>query len=138
MSTYKTEQKSELLKFLEENSDRAMTIDQICEEMAKRPDYKCPPGKSTVYRLVSRLADEDMVKQFTDGMGRKTSFQITGGSGCVSHIHMKCTRCGKLLHMSDEVTTSLCRQVAGSDSFTVSTKDTVLYGVCGACSGGRP
>ena len=57
--TYQTEQRSQLIAFLKKHKDRAYTIDAIVSGMQADPAIKHPPGKSTLYRLMPKLMEEN-------------------------------------------------------------------------------
>ncbi len=134
MATYQTEQKKELVRFLKKHSNQAFTIDQICKEMAGDSACICPPGRSTVYRLIPKLLSENLIKQFKPSKGGKTVYQIIGGIDCKCHIHLKCTSCGKIFHMSNEITESMCSLISRSNEFKINMEETVLYGICHSCA----
>ncbi|MBQ9960842.1 MAG: transcriptional repressor [Firmicutes bacterium] len=132
MTGYKTEQKKELISFLRKNSHRAFTIDEMCQAMNDDPTLISPPGKSTVYRLIPKLLEDNTIKQFSSSTNRRV-YQIVAGEGCSSHIHLKCTKCGKIIHTTAEVTTTLCQSIASSNDFCINTGETVLFGTCKDC-----
>lgn len=101
--------------------------------MLEDNDCLSPPGKSTLYRLIPKLLAENTIKQFSDSRGKRAAYQIVGGTECRRHIHLKCTICGKIFHMSEEATSALCKCVSGSDAFRISTEETILYGICKDC-----
>lgn len=135
MAEYNTEQKKLLLEFLEENHDSAYTIEEITQELKSRG---ASVGKSTVYRLMTRLVEEKRVKrQLADG-SRKAIYRITLDAHCHNHLHLQCIKCGKVLHLDEEVSDKLLDTVRQLNDFSVSEEDTVLMGKCASCSiGGK-
>lgn len=133
LATYNTQQKKELMDFLKKHPERAYTIDEIAAEMKADPDFANPPGKSTIYRLMPGLAGENMVKCFSGGRGTKASYQIMGGESCHFHIHLKCTSCGRLLHMSDEASRTISDSLLQSSGFRLDMGRTTLFGLCKGC-----
>ena len=133
LATYNTQQKKELMDFLKKHPERAYTIDEIAAEMKADPDFANPPGKSTIYRLMPGLAGENMVKCFSGGRGTKASYQIMGGESCHLHIHLKCTSCGRLLHMSDADSHLIAENVLKSGGFALDLGGTTLFGLCEGC-----
>ncbi len=132
MAEYITEQKRILKKILEDNCDSAYTVEELLEKMK----VACPdkaPGKSTVYRLITHLVNEGTVKRFSRDDGRKSAYQIVGGEHCDCHLHLKCTNCGKLIHLDDKVSDELLLKVQSTNDFSVSEEATVLFGKCGEC-----
>ena len=133
MATYNTQQKKELMDFLKKHPERAYTIDDIAEGMKTDPDFANPPGKSTIYRLMPGLAEENLVKCFSGGRGTKASYQIIGGESCHFHIHLKCTGCGRLLHMSDEDSRFIADSLMRADGFRLDMGRATLFGLCRSC-----
>ena len=133
MTTYNTQQKKELMDFLKKHPERAYTIDDIAAGMKSDPEFANPPGKSTIYRLMPGLAQENLVKCFSAGRGTKTTYQIMGGESCHFHIHLKCTGCGKLLHMSDEASKAISGNLLHDSGFMLDMGRTILVGLCGSC-----
>lgn len=131
MSEYNTEQKKLLLGFLKSNKDKSFTVEEIESEMIN--SGLTPPGISTIYRLVSKLSKAGTVKKFTPENKRKAVYQLQGGSECDEHLHMKCTECGKLLHMSDNASRELLEKILGLSNFSVDKEKTVLFGKCRVC-----
>ena len=62
---YNTEKRTEISALISKNSDKVFTIDEICNEIL--PDGK---GKSTVYRIISAMVDEGVVRRISDGKNR--------------------------------------------------------------------
>lgn len=133
MASYQTNQKKELIAFLEKNRDRAFTIEEIVQAMEADSQFSIAPGKSTIYRLMSALVENNIVKRFNTGTGRKAAYQIIGGKSCRSHIHLKCTYCGRLFHMSDEDSQVLTETIREKLSFSIDLTQTLIYGLCADC-----
>ena len=92
-----------------------------------------PPGKSTLYRLIPKLVDENMIKQFNGGKGRKNVYQITGDETCGHHLHLKCINCGCIIHMDSFFSAELSSKIAEHDNFRVSAGKTTIFGTCKDC-----
>lgn len=133
MAHYQTEQKKILLAYMKAHSDRAFTIEDLCAEMKKEQGLKVVPGKSTVYRLMPELVEEGLVKRFVKENSRKFLYQMVCGEHCSSHLHMKCSVCGKLYHMEDQESEALLLQVLRKHHFQIDEGKTVLFGQCEGC-----
>ena len=134
MSSYNTEQKKLLEEFMERNNDRSFTIDEILEGLCEICTYPAQlPGRSTVYRLVSRLAEEGKLRKFVKSDSRKASYQLLDNDGCDCHLHLKCVDCGKLFHMDERASDELVRRISRLSNFSVSEEATVLFGKCAVC-----
>ena len=134
MSSYLPEQKKMLIKYLSEHKDNSLTIEEITEGIARTVDNKeSAPGQSTVYRLVNKLLTEGKVKKFVKEGTRKAAYQLVEGAHCATHLHLKCTDCGRLFHMREQLSEELIMKIGADQGFFVSRAETVLYGKCRAC-----
>lgn len=131
LASYNTKQKNALISWLSEHKDSSFTIEELASHLA---DDEKHPGKSTVYRLVNKLVDDGTVKRFVKGNSRHFYYQLAG-SDCKHHLHLKCTSCGALLHMSHEESEAIMSAVKGSKLFEIDSANTTLFGVCGECKG---
>lgn len=133
MAHYQTEQKRILLAYMKAHSDRAFTIEELCSRLKEEPALKSVPGKSTVYRIMPELIEEGLVKRFVKENSRKFLYQMVCGEHCDSHLHMKCSVCGKLYHMEDEESEALLLQVMRRHHFQIDEGKTLLFGQCEEC-----
>ena len=129
MAHYQTAQKKLLLSFLREHSQEAFTIGELAEALA---GAEHAPGRSTLYRLMPELVEEGSVKRFAKDGSRQFLYQMIG-EHCHSHLHLKCSVCGRILHMSPEESQNLIRLIDRNHSFSVDTGSTVLFGCCEDC-----
>jgi Fur family ferric uptake transcriptional regulator len=132
LAVYKTEQKKLLIDFLKQHSEECFTIEEIAKEMSEKNETAVP-GLSTIYRLMPRLVDEGLVKRFSGDSKRRFLYQIVAGEHCGMHLHMKCTECGKLLHMNDDISDTLLKEIFKASNFSVDSGKTVLFGKCDDC-----
>lgn len=135
MAEYNTHQKKLLLDFLAENREQQYTIGDLCSAL-ERKYGKDAPGTSTIYRIIKQLVEENTVKRFVKLNSRHFFYQLAAGKDCHSHLHMKCTGCGKLIHMDHEQTETITETIFGDSSFTVDREHTTIFGICAECSKG--
>ncbi len=127
MKTYHTHQRTSLLNFLKENSERAFTIEEITEKLNNDEI-----AKSTVYRLMQKLVSENLVHRTVKGNSRSFVYQYISDEKCENHLHMKCTDCGKVYHLDSGVTSIIQSNIKSNTSFEIDSH-TVLLGKCGKC-----
>ena len=131
LATYKTHQKEMLLEFLSKHPERQFSVEQLSAELESFSEDA--PGKSTVYRLIGQLVDKGTVKRFVKGNSRQFLYQIAGGDECHHHLHLKCTECGKLLHMGHKFSEQVLNEILGESEFAVKPDSTTLFGFCKDC-----
>jgi len=79
---------------------------------------------------------EGQVRRYSAGQGESACFQlIEGGKECSEHFHLKCERCGKLMHLECVHMDSLKDHLMAAHGFSVNSSQTVLYGLCSECTG---
>lgn len=127
--TYRTAQKNMLIAFLHKNADKAFTV----EELATALGGKNGVGKSTLYRLLPNLVQAGEVKRFYKDNSRTALYQAVGCRHCDEHLHLKCTDCGRILHLDNDASTMVLRNVLRNSHFAIDEKQTVLFGRCEGC-----
>ena len=127
--TYHTAQPAGLFSFLQQHADTAFTAEELCDALADTGEV----GKSTVYRLLPQLIAEGQVKRFSGSGRRRVLYQAVGCAHCDAHLHLKCTACGRIIHLDESASDAVLRRVLQSSAFAVDEKQTVLFGKCAAC-----
>ncbi len=125
MKTYNTHQRKSLIDFLQSNSSKAFTIEEIISEVGEI-------SQSTAYRLMTKLVEEGLVHRTVKGNSRSFVYQYITDKKCEGHLHMKCTDCGKVYHLDSSVTAQIQSNIMDSISFEVDSH-TVLLGKCSVC-----
>ena len=126
--TYNTGKRDEILRYLSKHSDKAFALTDIADAVC--PDGR---GKSTVYRLVSELTEENLIKRLSDGKTRHCTYQYIGSDECRSHLHLKCRDCGVLIHLDHELSHTFSDTIEKS-GFSLE-EGTMLFGKCQKCKG---
>ncbi len=129
-STYQTQQRKILLSFLNTVSDRQLTIEEIMEGL-EREGQNLP--QSSVYRLMKKMVEEGVVRRHAKEDSRQYVYQIIESEECHAHLHLQCTECGKLVHLSHEATREARQWMQGATGFDLDQEKTYLYGTCKEC-----
>lgn len=124
---YNTEKRKKIFELLSKNPDKSYTAEQILSEVTEDG-----AGKSTVYRLISRMVDEGAIRRVSDRKTRRVTYQHIA-KACSEHLHLKCKSCGKLIHLDEETSHILERRIMNSVHFEVE-DGAVLFGRCELCS----
>lgn len=131
--SYITRQRLQVMECIALNRDKHMTADEIREKLKKNG---VEIGKSTVYRTLEKLMEEGRVRKYISDDGKSSCYQYIDedeDGDCVSHFHLKCTRCGRLIHLECDYIKDIERHVFEHHRFMVDNTKTVLYGICGDC-----
>lgn len=123
---YKTQQKLLLYNFLKTNSNSSFSIEEIAE--------KIPVGKSTIYRLISKMITENVVRKFTKPGASGFFYQFINCDKRCSHLHLKCTYCGKIFHLNNKTSQNILSFIMQDNAFSVDQNETILMGKCSKCN----
>ena len=127
MQAYMTQPRKRLLTYLHSHADETLTAGQLAEEL---PEISV----SAIYRNLSALERDGAVQKVVRSGSREVFYRYKEAEACRDHLHMSCKKCGKTFHMNEAETQALVEAVAKLDGFEIDRGDTVLYGVCEACS----
>lgn len=125
-NSYNTKQRDEIVEFFSRHRGSCFTAKELIRS------GEISVGEATVYRTLSRLASQGVLKRFT-GDGAGASYQINDSEECSSHFHLKCERCQRLIHMDCGFMADMKKHIESSHNFTVDIGKTVIYGLCGEC-----
>lgn len=125
---YNTMARKSLVQFLRSNRDRQFSSNEIAQVVSV--SYHL--GKSTVYRQLSELCAEGIVRRYVDEK-RHPLYQYFSEGGCDSHFHMKCRQCGRLFHIDCPEMTQVADHVLEEHQFQIDRENTVLVGICEDC-----
>lgn len=126
--TYKTDQRNIMLNFLQENPDTMFSEKQMEEALASKNI-----SRSALYRNLQALEAAEEIKRCTKAGSREIFYQYVGSQTCKSHIHLSCTKCGKIFHLENQIADSLGQEVASSLGFEINRGETTIYGTCASC-----
>lgn len=129
--SYNTAAKEAIIAFFSSNPDRQFSADCIFRELSALMSKT--PGKSTVYRLLSRLSDEGFLQKYRDGNAGSVLFSLVRRGDCSSHLHMKCTICGRVFHLECPQTCELLSHLQENHGFHINSDISLLYGQCSDC-----
>lgn len=126
MKEYQTEQRRYLFSFFEKHPDQQFTIEELAHSI---------PGISisAVYRNVNQMVIEGSVQRFQKEQSRKFLYQYIGDTACAEHLHLKCSHCGRILHMDQKSMEVVIKTVRNNISFDIDKNKTILFGSCLSC-----
>lgn len=131
-SSYNTKQKTAIMQCIKKAEDKHFTVDSLCEMLANCGETA---GRTTVYRFVEKLSDEGVLQKFVMPSGESACYQYVGEhNDCHEHFHLKCEKCGSLIHMECDEFESLGTHIKNHHGFSMNPLKTVIYGICERCN----
>lgn len=128
MAKYQTRQRKRLLTYLAAHTDQQMTARQISEALADESI-----SLSAVYRNLSTLEEEGLLKRSVREGTREVYFQYIATESCRDSLHLSCLICGKSTHLGEAEAEALLRSTLKSTGFQIDKSETILYGICANC-----
>lgn len=124
--SYNTKQKDSIMLAIDSFGEKHFTAEDIFRILASDSGV----GVSTIYRHLDKLAGEGKIqKYFLEGQG--ACYQK---KECKEkHFHLKCTKCGRLEHLSCDNLKKISSHVLDEHGFEIDSARTVFYGVCREC-----
>ena len=132
---YKTKQREKMQEFLKENSHKHFTAYDVCNYFKDKGEAI---GTTTVYRQLDALYKEGVIKKYVLDESSSACYEY---DDCHDHdehsrcYHLKCTECGKLIHLSCEEIELFEHHIAEDHGFAIDPTRTVFYGLCAECAG---
>lgn len=131
-SSYKTKQRQAILEFILDNKDNHITVNQIADHLA---DNNTHVGVTTIYRHLEKLLEQGLVRKYTIDGTTGACFQYAKqDKECHEHFHLKCEKCGCLIHLECSHLDELYRHIYNDHEFKINAFRTVLYGICKDCA----
>lgn len=128
---YRTKQREALLQYIASLGGGHATAAQIA---AYFKNGRVPVGRTTVYRHLEQLTQNGRLRKYTvDGETGACYQYLENPVDCQIHFHLKCERCGVLLHLACDTWNNAQRHIFEEHTFRVNSTKTVLYGICEHC-----
>ncbi|MBR2812578.1 MAG: transcriptional repressor, partial [Solobacterium sp.] len=90
-------------------------------------------GLATVYRQMEKLVDQGVLIKYAVDEHSPACFVYSGHGRREECYHLKCTSCGRLIHLHCEEVSRLQEHILAEHGFTIDTARTVFYGLCASC-----
>lgn len=129
---YRTKARAALLEFLQENSDRGFSAIDLLTYLQLNNEAV---NKTTVYRNLDRLCEQGVIYKYREPDHEGWFYQYSKEhTQCNSHMHAKCSQCGKLFHIDDDFVNDFKEQVKNTYGLYVDSGKTLLVGKCANCA----
>jgi Fur family ferric uptake transcriptional regulator len=131
---YSTKQGQAIAAYLATTRSDHVTVEAI--EAHFREDGS-PIGRSTIYRQLERMVEAGSARRFETGAKQSACYQyVSAGqqADCQRHFHLKCERCGRLIHQDCVELAGIAEHLKTQHGFTIDPLRTVFYGICAECA----
>ncbi len=126
-----TRSKALILQSLEALGGRHITAEELFDMLKEK---STPVAKSTLYRFLSQLEQDGLVKKYFVGENSCACYQFVGkNSDCHEHFHLLCRQCGEITHFENPSLEKLIKNLDNANDFSIDIKDSPFYGTCKTC-----
>ncbi|WP_455714791.1 Fur family transcriptional regulator [Anaerosporobacter sp.] len=128
---YKTKQREIIQTYLENHGENHVTIDEVLSHLR---DNNISVGRTTIYRYMEKLTEAGTLRKYFLEEGMGACYQYVGeNEQCQSHFHLKCIKCGVLLHVKCDYLAGADKHILEEHGFEIDNTKTVFYGWCKSC-----
>lgn len=128
---YRTRQREVILEYLKKSNSHHVSIEDVLEHL-KASGEKV--GRTTIYRYMEKLTEQGVLRKYFIEEGAGACYQyVDSGRCCHEHFHLKCLKCGSLLHLECDYLNQIGKHIEEHHGFKVDNTKTVFYGVCKEC-----
>lgn len=128
---YSTKLYNMILDFLSRSSERAVTAGDVYDYVRSKSETV---NKTTVYRNLDRLVSEGKLLKYVTDDGKMASYVFHEPEhNCMGHLHLRCSCCGKVIHLDCGLTDELVEHISCEHGFDIRCGDSILYGTCREC-----
>ena len=126
-----TRSKTLILQSLEALGGKHITAEELFDMLKEK---NTPVAKSTLYRFLSQLEQDGLVKKYFVGEKACACYQFLGNnSDCHEHFHLLCRQCGEITHFENSSLEKLIKALDSANDFSIDIKDSPFYGTCKTC-----
>ncbi len=127
--SYNTKQSKLVYDFLENNPHKHFSAEEVYFSLISNGNNI---GRTTVYRQLDKLCEEEKVRKFFSGENNACCYQLES-EDCHNHYHLKCSSCGTLIHTECDFLDKLSSHIFNDHQFKIDGSKTILYGTCQNC-----
>ncbi len=120
---YKTRQRDEIFRVFESRPSECLTAREVMAQVSA--------GEATVFRALTALSEEGLIRKFSGESGACYRYAECGGG----HLHLRCEECGKIIHLDCEFLSEISSHFLREHGFALNSGKTVILGRCESCRG---
>lgn len=136
MKEYSTRAKADILEFFKENPMMQVSASEVFAGLEKKGSRL---NLATVYRNLDRMTEEKVLIRYKSVDNSSSTYQYAEteeGHGCYNHLHLKCKKCGQIVHLECDFMKEISGHLMEHHGFAVSCEGSVIMGLCKECSNG--
>jgi Fur family ferric uptake transcriptional regulator len=133
-SNYSTRQGDLITGYFSSLGDRHVTVNEIADHFGRKG---LTVGRTTIYRHLEKLVNAGVIRKYIPDEGESACYQYIRDAGvCREHFHLKCEKCGALIHLECDMLNKIARHILKEHRFRINLLKTIFYGRCENCLAG--
>lgn len=129
MKNYKTRQRLLIYNIFSKNGEKFFTAEDLLKILKDEN-----VNKSTIYRNLEKLVSQNRIIKRLSEHGKSAIYKLNKVVECSGHLHLLCSKCGNVIHLSSEDSEKMNGIIKGKYGFLVNEKNTTMFGLCGDCA----
>lgn len=129
--SYSTKARQEIMDFLKRNWSNTASVADILQYLTEKG---MPVNPTTVYRYLDKLCSDHTIIKYTANTGEKAVYQLSENQHCADHLHLTCTKCGRIIHLDCGFMDEFKDHLQEHHNFQLQCEGGMLYGVCNSCA----
>lgn len=130
-NTYNTKSKKVILEYLSNNMNTAYSIKDIQKYLNS---VKLTMNITTIYRNLEKLYKDNYLMKYISNGGKNITYQYVNSiDNCITHLHIQCIKCGKIIHLDCSYMKQIENYVLDIHKFRLDCEKSILYGLCEKC-----
>ena len=85
--------------------------------------------------LIGNMQASDIYYVTPKVAGEIKEIYVEQGQQCERHLHLKCVRCGRIIHLDCTFMDEISNHILNDHGFVLQCRNSILYGTCRACAG---
>lgn len=128
---YRTKYRDWMQKYFAAHADEKVRARDVYEKMTAEG---LSINLATVYRNLDRFEKENVLKGHkTAGEDEKFYQYMRPKMDCESHLHLLCSRCGKIIHLNCGFMNEISQHLMEEHGFAIDCGQSMLVGLCREC-----
>lgn len=128
---YRTRYRDWLKGYFAAHTDERIRARDIYQQMTREGLHV---NLATVYRNLDRLAKEQVLQCHKTADEDEKFYQVMRPKmGCADHLHLLCSRCGKIIHLNCGFMGEISSHLMEEHGFELNCGQSILIGLCEDC-----
>jgi len=128
---YSTKARQEIMGYLKKKWSSTVSASDILQYLTETGVSVNP---TTVYRYLDKLCSDHTLIKYVANKGEKAVYQLSENQQCADHLHLTCTKCGRIIHLDCGFMDEFKNHLQGHHNFQLQCEGGMLYGVCNSCA----